>query len=541
MATTAEKSSETNAKPTKPKERKPGNGSALLGPENRTDAGTAKRFVDRYHDELLYVAPWKKWLAWDGRRWAIDHSVGVHQRAKEFSNSLWADFVAVAKYVKGDGSREILNSLRSYVQKTNSTSGIENYLSLAQYDPKVVCQVDALNCDPYLLNVLNGTIDLRSGELRPHSPGDRLTQLAPMPYDPAADCPKWLHTLELIFDGNAELIRYVQQLLGYSISGDTGEHLLPIAFGWGNNGKSTIWGTVTELLGDYATLASEELLLGSKSNHPTEKASLYQMRFVAISEPEKNSNLRESRVKELTGDRTINARRMNEDFWTFQRTHTFWLSTNHLPKIDGTDLGIWRRVKLIPFNADLSKKTTVIKDFDRWLLANEGPGILSWLVRGYLDYRANGLIEPKAVLDATATYRGDSDELGDFIAEYCVLDENAMVPASELFSVYRDIHKGTDKQTTFGKEVANRYKKDRPDTGPFRKKTVYKGLRLRDEFDDESSPNQNEPTNENIGCPQLPIVKQSVPGKLPSSREERFNRGQPWASSVSNVDLGVNF
>lgn len=515
-------------------------GAALFGPENRTDAGNAKRFIDRFAAELLYVAPWRKWLSWDGRRWAIDHSVGVNQRAQEFAESLWDEFVAVAKHIQGDDAAKVLNSLRSFVQKTNSNNGIANFLQVAAYEPRVVCQVDALNANAYLLNVGNGTIDLKTGELRPHNPSDRITQLAPVEYDPNADCPKWIYTLGLIFDGDLELIRYVQQLLGYSIAGDTGEHILPIAFGDGENGKSTIWGTVSELLGDYATLANDDLLLGDKSNHPTEKASLYQMRFVAISEPQKNSSLRESRVKELTGDRTINARRMHEDFWTFQRTHTFWLSTNHLPRIDGTDLGIWRRVKLIPFTVNIKKKLgTVIKDFDKWLLANEGPGILAWLVSGYLDYRANGLIEPRAVLDATQKYRGDSDALGDFLAEYCVLDAKAMVQASELFRVYSESHKGCWKQTSFGKEMAARYEKQRPDTGPYRKMTVYKGLRLRDGFDNEPESENVDISKENEVCPQLPIVKQVAPWDLSIPIEDQNNYGQPWANDGSGEDKGV--
>lgn len=512
------------------------NGSVLLCSESRTDAGNAKRFIDRYQHELLFVAPWRKWLVWDGRRWAVDHDVGVNQRAREFADSLWAEFVAVAKHLTGDDAREVLNSLRSFVQRTNANNGINNFLSLAKYDERVVCQVEELNADPYLLNVRNGTIELKTGELRPHDPSDRLTQLAPVDYDPTAACSKWLETMELILDGDVELIRYVQQLLGYSITGDTGEHILPIAYGDGANGKSTVWGSVSELLGDYATLANDDLLLGDRSNHPTEKASLYQLRFVAISEPEKGSSLRESRVKELTGDRTISARRMHEDFWTFQRTHTFWLSTNHLPKIDGTDEGIWRRVKLIPFKVRIKEKVkTVVKDFDRWLVRNEGPGILAWLVKGYLDYQTNGLIEPSCVTDATKQYRGDSDPLGDFLGEFCIVDYSAMVPASELFKVYSEVHKGNWKQPSFGKELATRFEKLRPDTGPFRKKTCYKGLRLRDDFDSESAHSQISSTNENTGCPQLPMVYGVPVRKLANSKDDLQKGGQPWANESGEV------
>jgi putative DNA primase/helicase len=514
--------------------RKPtGSGGALLATENRTDAGNARRFIDRYHDELLYVAPWKKWLAWDGRRWNADHSVGVNQRAKDYSNSLWDDFVGAAKVLDGEDARNLLNSLRSFVVKSNGSHGIANYLSLAAYDPRVVCQVDALNANPYSLNCLNGTIDLTTGKLHPHNPADRITQLAPVEFYEGADCLRWEDSLDLFFDGNAELIRYVQQILGYAISGDTSEHILPIPWGGGCNGKSTIWNTVAELLGDYATLANDDLLLGEKSNHPTEKAALYQKRFVAISEPEKNASLRESRVKELTGDGIITARRMKEDFWSFKRTHTFWLSTNHLPRIDGTDAAIWRRVKLIPFTVDIRTKIKPIPDLDKWLVANEGPGILAWLVRGYLDYRQHGLVEPSIVTQATSAYRDDSDPLGDFIAEYCIVEPDGVVLASELFDAYSEKFHGSWKQTSFGKEMAARFQKVRPTTGEHRKKTIYKGVRLRDILDGDVKQPNSEKHRENDVCPQLPIPNTIVPGKLPISIEQPDNYGQPWAAGNS--------
>jgi putative DNA primase/helicase len=490
---------EQNCSSTSPANKKPkraSNGGALLAAENRTDAGNARRFIDAFHDELLYVAPWKKFLAWDGKRWHEDSGVGVNQRAKDYSDSLWEDFVGAAKVLDGEDAKNKLNSLRSFVAKSNGSHGIESYLKLAAYDERVVCQVDALNADPYLLNCSNGTIDLRTGKLRPHSPSDRITQLAPVDYYQDADCLKWLDTMDLVFDGNAELIRYVQQLLGYSLTGDTSQHILPIAWGSGCNGKSTIWGTVTELLGDYSTLANDDLLLGDKSNHPTEKAALYQKRFVAISEPEKNASLREARVKELTGDRTITARRMHEDFWSFQRTFTFWLSTNHLPRIDGTDEGIWRRVKLIPFTVDIRTKTKPIPDLDRWLVANEGPGILAWLVRGYIDYRTNGLVEPSVVTQATSVYRADSDPLGDFIQDCCITGKYEEETSQKLYEAYQE-HGGKWSVSAFGRALAERYEKAKSKLGKNRDKVVYKGIRLRTFDDTPQMPENSKNPGEN--------------------------------------------
>lgn len=465
----------------------------------QTDAANARRFINLYHSELLYVPPWKDWLSWDGQRWARNNGVGVNQRAQRYAASLWD---AIAKAGKASTiTGDDMGRLVKFVSATNQAKAIDNFIKLARVDERIVCPVDELNSDPNLLNCVNGTIDLTTGKLRPHNPADRITQLANVVYDPNATCPRWLETLGLIFNGKQDVIRYVQQLLGYSISGDTGEHLLPIAYGKGCNGKSTVWNSVAHLLGDYATLANDELLLGDKSNHPTEKAALYQKRFVAISEPEKSSRLRESRVKELTGDRMITARRMNENFWTFQRTHTFWLSTNHLPRIDGTDEGVWRRVKLIPFTVDLRDKVKPIPDFDKWLILNEGPGILAWLVRGFLDYQGNGLQEPEIVTEATSKYRGESDPLGDFIADYCVESPEAEVGANDFYQAYREQFKGQLNQNEFAEGMKDRFEKCRPNSGQFRKKTIYKGVRLRREGEVILANAQLQETQQKQGLP----------------------------------------
>ena len=499
----------------------------------QTDSAHAARFIDAYHRELLYVPPWRKWLSWDGQRWHDDSGVGVMQRAKKYGEQLWRAVEIIAPVVDRDDLAKVVAAIKA----ANQSPKIKSILELAAVDERVVCTIGELNADPALLNVANGTIDLATGKLRQHNPADRITQLANVVYDQSATCLRWLETLSLIFDDTQDLIRYVQRLLGYSISGDTGEHILPMAYGSGCNGKSTVWNAITELLGDYASLANDELLMGETSSHPTDKAALYQKRFVAISEPERNSQLRESRVKELTGDRKVTCRRMREDFWTFDRTHTFWLSTNHLPRIDGTDEGIWRRVKLIPFNVDLRDKVAPIPDFDQWLVKNEGPGILAWLVRGYLDYRENGLIEPDCVREATGKYRSDSDPLGDFLAEYCIDERGAESTATELFEAYQ---RGGGKwsKTAFGRNMAERFTKGQSWEGKHRGKVVYQGVRLRD-FDDEitrSTEVAEQPKT--LVKHGLQVVASSCshpPRDLRNSIGEQNNPLQPHASA-QNLD-----
>lgn len=461
----------------------------------RTDISNAKRFIDAYEKQLLYVPPWRKWLSWDGSRWADDCGIGANQRATRYATKLWSYLPKISQTLDRNEFAKVV----SFVRTTSQAAKISNFLSLASNDERVVCPVEELNSDPNLLNCVNGTVDLTTGEIASHNPSHRITQITSVPYDPDATCEKWIETLNIIFDGDADLIRFVQQLLGYSLSGETGEHILPIAYGDGFNGKSTVWNVTAELLGDYASLANDELLMGDSRNHPTEKAALYQKRFVAISEPEKGSKLKESRVKELTGDRLITARRMHEDFWSFKRTHTFWISSNHLPTIDGTDEGIWRRVKLIPFGVDLRTKLKPIPDFDQWLIRHEGAGILAWMVRGYLDYRQHGLIEPERVTAATKRYRDDSDELGDFIAEWCVTDDHGRVAGSDLYRVYIEkVGKKSMGKNAFGQAIAERFERVK-----IRGRNVYKGLRLREQ--DEESQNADDTAkhdgNEEGGIP----------------------------------------
>lgn len=440
----------------------------------RTENILATKFVDQDHTVLRFVPPWGRWLAWDSKRWLRDErDCRVFGRVREFVDALWGDFGAIAKKL----DRDDVGVVHSWVKKSNSEKVMQAVLKLAKSDKRVVIDVEQLNAEVGVLNVQNGILDLATGELSPHEPSRNITQLANVEYHADADCPQFKAALKLIFNDDAELIRYVQQLLGYAISGNCSAHILPIAYGSGCNGKSTITNIVLGLLGDYGALAHESLLLGNHTGHPTEKMHLYQKRFVPISEPSQGSQLKEARVKELTGDATITARGMCENFWSFNRTHTFWMSTNHLPSISGADEGIWRRIKLIPFTVDLRQKVTPEPDLDKRLIREEGPGILRWMCEGYRDFLAHGFVEPLCVITATDSYRTDEDELGRFIGERCWVSANGIATAEDLWKAYQQWH-GTMTQTNFGREMANRFKKEKPTSGAYRRKTVYYGVAL---------------------------------------------------------------
>jgi putative DNA primase/helicase len=446
----------------------------LASPDNRTENTLATMFMDLNCGKFRYVREWDRWLYWDGSRWLHDANENLITReARRFGDILLDQL--------GDSLRRLpedeLSKIVTFVRFANGSRGIKNFIELSQSDSRVSVGYKELNQGSLLFNAQNGTIDLASGFLREHNPDDLLTQIAAVPYSRFANCPKWCSAVSTIFGADEDLIRYVRQLIGYSISGQCGEHILPICYGSGFNGKSFLWNTVLRVVGDYGFLANDSLLLGEKHSHPTEKAALYQRRFVPISEPDQDSRLRESRVKELTGDSTITARRMHEDFWSFDRSHTFWLSSNHLPKIQGTDEGIWRRIKLIPFVVDLRNKVAPIANYDEVLFIEEGQGILNWIVDGFLDYQEFGLLEPEVVKDATKHYRQDSDEVASFVDEVCLVGPHLMAPANKLFSEFQRWG-GKASRTSFGLKLAERFTKDKPNAGEFRKQVLYHGIGL---------------------------------------------------------------
>jgi putative DNA primase/helicase len=448
-----------------------------LQDEQQTDVANSERFVGTYQKQILYVPEWKRWLAWDGRRWLDDNGVSVLKLGKRYAKSLWDVFAAAAAT---DANRDQLSLLRTFCKRTNQRAKIQDFITLAAADERVVCKSDELNANPILLNCLNGTLNLETGQLAKHDPSERITQLAIVEYQPDAKCPEWLAALDLIFDGDRHLVCYFQQLCGYMLSGLTTAHVMPIAYGSGCNGKSTVTNVLLGLLGDYGHTANQDLILPTKQNpHPTERAQLYQKRFVAISETPQDRWMDESKMKSLTGGDEVNCRKNKEDFWTFKPTHKFWMSTNHKPRIRGTDEGVWRRLKLIPFTVDVRKKTTPNPWLAEWLIANEGPGILAWAAQGFRDWLELGFTEPPAVTIATADYRAAEDELAVWIEDNCIIEDEAEERAERLYRAYAATG-GKLTKTTFGTRLSERFEKLKATSGPNRLKVVYRGIMLAD-------------------------------------------------------------
>lgn len=535
------------AKP-KPKDRpalavvKPPEGDEANRPARRrrprptTDLGNGERMVRLFGDRIKYVHSWKKWLIWDGARWKIDNTAAVARLAKRTVRSIYGE----AKAATDDGERKRLSS---WAIESEARPRIEAMMVMASREEGVAISHEVLDTHHWLLNCKNGTIDLRTGELRPHDRADLLTKVAPVRFDPAAQCPLWDETLALFFGDDAELISYWQRITGYSITGVLRDHILPIAYGKGSNGKSTILETLLEALGpDYSMKAPPDLLMVKHGNvHPTERADLFGMRVVIAIETEDNQRLSEALVKHLTGDKRMRARRMHEDNWEFDVTHTIFLGTNYKPKVRGTDRGIWRRLKLIPFTVTMPDDKAKLDVPD--LLKQELPGILAWLVRGCLAWQAEGLKAPRVVTKATDEYREAEDILGGFISEHCILGVNEKAQAGELYACYKRWAEASGHQvrslTDFGKAITERGFEKKRSEG-----IKYLGLRLRhsddlpfmeqEETDSEHSehsegnyPLENDPAligkNRGESVPSVPSVPKSPPQLVGSTPPDGVN------------------
>jgi P4 family phage/plasmid primase-like protien len=441
-------------------------------PDPCTDLANAERLAKRHGNDLRHCHPWKKWLIWDGSRWSTDEVGAITAKAKDTVLAILKDFKELEELDLADLSPEeaekalesVLESaddLVEHAKNSQDARAINRMIALARSEPGIPVLPASLDCDSLALNVANGTIDLRTGILRAHRREDLLTKLAPVRYDPDAECETWERFLEHIFQANSELILFVRRLLGYCLTGDIREHVLPIFWGVGANGKSTLLNTFFELLGqDYAMKAPSDLLMEKRSEtHPTERASLFGKRFVAAVESGEGARLAETLVKELTGGDPVTARRMREDFWTFNPTHKLVLCTNHKPNVQGTDHAIWRRIRLVPFEV-------VIPDAqqDKTLpgkLRAELPGILAWCLRGCLEWQQEGLGNPDVVRCATATYRDSQDIIAAFFAECCVTgSSDYRCRAGELYARYKEWSETSGErvmpQRRFGQQLTNR-------------------------------------------------------------------------------------
>lgn len=388
-----------------------------------SDVGSARRLVQRHGANLRYVHDFGRWLVWDDGRWQHDRLGLVRALMKETIEAAHADVAEIA-------DEKERAKVRRFLLDAERESRIRGAIALAESTPGIAILPEELDRDPMLLNVANGTLDLRDGVLRDQRREDLITRKIDVAYDPAATAPAWAAFLDRVLAGDSDLIGFVRRAVGYSLTGRTTEQVLLILYGSGANGKSTFVNTVLGLLGDYAQQAPAETFLERRDGIPNDVARLRGARMVAASELGEGRRLNEALVKRMTGGDRIAARYMRAEWFEFSPQFTPWLATNHRPEIRGTDHAIWRRIRLVPF-------TQTIPDHEQdpdlpEKLRAELPGILAWAVQGCLEWKRHGLAAPAAVLAATDEYRADQDVLGQFLDERCDLDQDSAIKASEL-------------------------------------------------------------------------------------------------------------
>jgi putative DNA primase/helicase len=323
----------------------------------------------------------------------------------------------------------------------------------AQSEPGIAVQPQDLDTDPWLFNVANGTLDLRTGDLRPHGQADMLTRCLPLAYDQDARCPQWIAFLEKAMQKNAELLVFLQRALGYSLTGSTQEQCFFLLHGPTKTGKSTFMHIAKAVLGPYGTQAEMSTFLHKdRETVRNDLADLAGMRLVCAIETDEGKRLAEALIKQLTGGTdTIKARFLFEEYFEYRPQFKVFLATNHKPKVNPSDDALWERVRLVPFVVQIPKD-----DRDKQLetkLRAELPGILAWAVRGCLAWQKDdSLREPAAVVCATQQYREEMDDIGQFLTEVCLLGQHYYkTQASTLLKAY---HQWCGQTTMTGKAFA---------------------------------------------------------------------------------------
>jgi putative DNA primase/helicase len=425
-------------------------GGLVVNGYHLTDLGNAERLAKHHGANLRHCHPWKRWLHWNKQRWEEDQTGALYERAIDTVRRIYAEAAECE-------DTKMRAALGEHARNSEAAKSIRAMIDLGRALPGIPIMPAEMDTDPWLFNVRKGTLDLRSGKLREHSRSDHITKLCPIEYHPDARCPTWERFLGAIFpddedEPDIELITFVQRLLGHCLTGDVSEQNLPIFWGSGANGKSTLVNAVLDTLGsDYSMKANADLLMTSRGErHPTELAGLFGMRLVVASETHQGRHLNETLVKDLTGGEPIRARRMREDFWEFKPTCKIVLLTNHKPRVAGTDEGIWRRLRLVPFTttfwdpADPGKNPDQLPSHlqqDKQLsqkLAAEREGILAWLVRGCMDWQRDGLTLPAKVRAATTDYRQSEDLVAQWLEECCITGSHDFrCKAAVLFANYR--------------------------------------------------------------------------------------------------------
>lgn len=442
--------------------------------QSRTSVGQAELFAAAYGAEFRFNHFRQMWLHYESPCWRPDADKAVFRAATEFVRNQQRAALEIRD------QRERAEQL-AFTVRAESAANLKNTIDCATWNKDFADRGEHWDDDPMALAVLNGVIDLRTGVLREGSPTDRITLRASVAYNKTAPCARWWQFLSEIFGADEELIEFMWRLAGYILTGHTTERIVPMFYGRGANGKSVFLNVLATILGDYAfALPFSSLQFQKSEGIPNDLAALPGKRLVTMIEANDGLRLNEAKLKTLSGNDRISARFLHGEFFTFQPVAKFVLAMNHKPVAKDDSPGFWERIRLVPFLHTFPQGQRD-EGLQARLIAEEGAGILAWMVEGCLRWQASGLTRPAAVMDATAEYQVDSDQLAEFLSACCSVDNrDALTDFSAVQKAYNSWsdNRGLSRlerlsATSLGRLLSERFQRRRMTKG-----IVYLGLEV---------------------------------------------------------------
>lgn len=449
-----------------------------FSPQSWDDTGNANRFIDRYGDNYKFSYILKKFYVYDGTKWAIDDRGAIRQLIDEMIESMKKEKLVTPDDATADEIEDADKAFKDFVKKTRGTQSKKNITNELMHRRPVT--PDDFDKDNMLLNVENGYLDLVSRDLYPHDINKMFSQQANTDYSDKMQPSIWMDFLNDIFDGDKEVIRYIQKALGYSLTGSTREQVMFILHGKGRNGKSIFVETISEILGDYSNnMQAKTLMVKKNDSVNTDIARLSKARFVTSSEPNEGFRFDEGLIKQITGGDKVTARFLYAEEFEYTPNFKIWVSTNHKPIITGTDDGIWRRLVLIPFDVQIPEEK-VDKDL-KYKLLREAPAILNWISEGAYMWMREGLKMPDKLKEASKEYRNEMDLIEQFISENFEIVDGERIKASVVYEIYKSWSKDNGLYTLsnvdFGKKMQEKFTRKRMNDG-----YNYFGLKIKEEY-----------------------------------------------------------
>jgi putative DNA primase/helicase len=468
-----------------------GRGHEVNVEEHHTDLGNARRLVQLHGADMRHCAARKSWFVWDGKRWAPDETGEAMRRAKDTVRSMFRRAVrelAKVNDIQNDAERkaaiEEAELHMAFAIRSESRHRLEAMLKLAETELPMPVTIPQLDADPWLLNVRNGTLDLRTGAIREHRRKDMITRIAGADYDSAARDERWAQFLEQAMP-DEDVRRYVQRALGYSLTGTGAEGGIFLPYGPTHTGKTTLLEAVRAALGTYAVTMDVSTLTGrapSAGSARSDIVRLFGSRFVVSTEVPAGVKLDEALVKKLTGGDSLAARALYQAEQEASGTFVIWLGSNYRPSVRDDDDAVWERVRQIPFQQQHAGKHRD-KSLKPYLESEARAVVLAWLVEGAVAYAAEGLEAPAAVRSLTEDYRREMNPLWTWAEECCELAPEATSTYVMLRSSYEDFTRRGDRPVGT-RRFTNSLKTLRGVTYDHRTHTYY-GIRVHDGFQPE--------------------------------------------------------